>query len=715
METSLFKKEIDKINFKGYEKQVGDGIMIAKEYVKFTEDAAKKAEKHNKSFEVVGLKNIGKKLGSMAINAFADIGVSMLAGLAVEGILHALDEVINRQEKIIEKGKVAQQSIADVSSDYDTKKSTVDQYAGRYDELVAGVNRRTNENASLSNEEYKEFLEISSNIASLFPELISGYDSQGRAILNLGGSAGSATEQLAQLLDQERLLADFKIAKNLQDAFDGVAESNKILEEDLEKQKKKLSENKKISSIDFSKDSLEDYGFKNIGRDIFNIDYNALGRENAEELHRAIRAGLQSADLSLDNLASGVGPNDSLLTIYGINENNIEDFTAGFIESLKASSSEIDAASKELMYQMSEDEREIAANWKSMIPSLVTAMGVYDDYDEASDTIKQMINTAIGEIDFGSLDQSQRDNIRKYARQTFLDPISDMDTETRDAFNKITEVYSDGEKSLQERYDQINRLLSGKGVNKIDARKAMRALGIDDIFASKIVAGFNDPLDMLVGAGYNRDDLFKFNDQELEIAFNLVIDDGFDGDIEKLRAKVEEEMSKVQEISEKPISFSSLFTTEDGEATDFSKKIDDFQNKISSLQSTMDSLRNGEKVNLTDLFQEFPELIGQTEDLSNAITSLQEKTYGDAIAAIFSQAKDLDSSQMPLVEEFVQSMLLSADLSNVDFGNIKNQIISSLMPTAEDAIGRRVVTDSINAWFANVKMPDLHDIIWGCH
>jgi len=46
-------------------------------------------------------------------------------------------------------------------------------------------------------------------MANLFPSLVSGFDSQGNAILTLDANADKAKESIAALLEEERQLADF--------------------------------------------------------------------------------------------------------------------------------------------------------------------------------------------------------------------------------------------------------------------------------------------------------------------------------------------------------------------------------------------------------------------------------------------------------------------------------------------------------------------------
>lgn len=152
-------------------------------------------------------------------------------------------------------------------------------------------------------------------------------------------------------------------------------------------------------------------------------------------------------------------------------------------------------------------------------------------------------------------------------------------------------------------------------------------------------------------------------------------------------------------------TFASLFKDEEGNDSDFSKNIDTFQEDVSSIQEALDSLKDGEEVDLTDLVQQFPELAGQTNNLEEALTSLKEKNLGNIISDIFSTAKEngLSESEMENTTEFIKNLINSADISDIDLGNVKNAVSSALMSSATDAIDRQMVQDIINNMFDGIK------------
>ena len=173
----------------------------------------------------------------------ANMGTGMLAGLVIDGVITLLDNIINHQDKLIQKGEEAKSAIDDTMSsftdsktsldnlgrsfasstdDIETTGDAIDSIANKYVELSNGVNKLNNENKSLSTDEYQSYIDISNQLSEQFPSLVSGYDAQGNAILNLGSSADTAAASLKNLYDAQMLSAHVDVGDNLDDVYDGV-------------------------------------------------------------------------------------------------------------------------------------------------------------------------------------------------------------------------------------------------------------------------------------------------------------------------------------------------------------------------------------------------------------------------------------------------------------------------------------------------------------
>ena len=228
------------------------------------------AQAMNSSFQSVGLK--GKAL-SLVFKVIS----SALTTMAIQATMFAItaggkwiwENIINATDTAIKKGEEAQSAFDDIYKGFSQKKSSVldlavdvsdnsddisttsaavDALGKKYETLSEGVNKFTNENKSLSTEEYQDYLDISNQLAELFPELVSGYDEQGNALLSLGDGAQSATEQLQGLLDVQRQIANTDMAEDLNTLYNGIMAQDKKYDQQLNKLDKQIDTKKAAKS-----------------------------------------------------------------------------------------------------------------------------------------------------------------------------------------------------------------------------------------------------------------------------------------------------------------------------------------------------------------------------------------------------------------------------------------------------------------------------------
>lgn len=217
--------------------QFFEGSNIADEsFKKFLQTTAESGTVYNTSAEALKgyesfLQSSGRsaaiaatktKALSFAMKAVSYVGWMMLiTGVTklVGAGFKALDKyVLNRDkyealEKMSEKAQDAQSKIKSLQSEIKQNADTVDEAGKKYAELAQGVNQLTGKNISLSDDEYKEFLDVSNQLADVFPQLTKGYDDNGNAILDLQGNVDGITGKLKDLLEIEQQLAQQEINK----------------------------------------------------------------------------------------------------------------------------------------------------------------------------------------------------------------------------------------------------------------------------------------------------------------------------------------------------------------------------------------------------------------------------------------------------------------------------------------------------------------------
>lgn len=150
------------------------------------------------------------------------IGIQTIASIAMPAMAKALDDYIYRTENARKRTAELFNEFNNMNKTLADHKKTVSELANRYDYLSKGVDLSSNKNMSLSEEEYKEFLDINEQLADVFPQLTKEIDENGNSIVALGTNGATSKEQLEELLQAEENLNNLKIAQGLQDAFKGV-------------------------------------------------------------------------------------------------------------------------------------------------------------------------------------------------------------------------------------------------------------------------------------------------------------------------------------------------------------------------------------------------------------------------------------------------------------------------------------------------------------
>ena len=201
-------------------KQMSDCSEAAIEFAKNAElsddsikawaESSKKAADDSLSFSSgikrlgTSLKNLGLQMGAMFANMLVAAAVSKILGI-----------VIDMADKAINAAQYAREALDDIASSWDEidnrqkeAQKTLAQYGSDYERLSKGVNPVTGKNQTLSEDEYKQYLEANAAIANSALTSIEGvtvaYDEQGNAIVRLTGSAQTLADVYDQLAQQSR-------------------------------------------------------------------------------------------------------------------------------------------------------------------------------------------------------------------------------------------------------------------------------------------------------------------------------------------------------------------------------------------------------------------------------------------------------------------------------------------------------------------------------
>lgn len=171
---------------------------------------------------------------------WATLAIGAFAGAAL-GIKKFNDSLEEAKKKIRETAEESKSAVKTIKSDFDELTSTTDNIKHRYAQLAQGVENlgKVNQShGSLSNEEYAEFLDLSNQLAELFPQLTVNYDENGNAILGLSGNVNTIVGSLNDLVSAQQKLANQEIMKKMPDIWAGFMLDDEEFNRDLKSAEK---------------------------------------------------------------------------------------------------------------------------------------------------------------------------------------------------------------------------------------------------------------------------------------------------------------------------------------------------------------------------------------------------------------------------------------------------------------------------------------------
>lgn len=631
---------------------------------------------------VTAVKSFVGTLGNMAIAMAA----SWAIGKAIEGI----DYLIHYDENIIKAGQEAKdsidstfksfeegkQSIMDLGSSFGNQteqiKNTgdaIDQVAEKYVELRKGVNQNTNENVSLSTDEYQQYIDLSSKLASQFPGLVAGYDSQGNAVLNLASNADKAADSIRNLYEAQVSSANVDMGKNLQATYDGVVTQTSQYAEDIQKKRDELeqldtdiSENKR-SILTYGSNNFEVQGLygdkENVITDV--LKENGLYKENTGD------------DGSIWNFYAEGLADKSKKEIDRMNEQ----ITAG-LESYNLS---LETQRSQLQSEINSYDLMIEDQWRSMAQSLGNYLQTSKSFNELDDSLQSAFLANISNLDLTALndpDGKYQGQVLDFLYGEFIGPMSRFSADVQESLADALQI-DPSKLTIDEYKSQVDEAFNKAFPKEEDADKRDRfknAYGIDSS-----IEDMEDNASRLKEAYADFPNASDFIDHmqtgDLSIAAQLI--DNGSVDIEKgtdgLVSAIERYKKTVAE-AKSDTTLASVLGDSDNE---ISSSIDSLQSDISSLSDTLTKLKTGEfkDSDLTDLIQQFPQLADQTDNLQEAISNLQADKLKSTLKKIDDSMDGASDEELANAQKLKDSLIKSVDLSDINSDKITESIKSA--------------------------------------
>lgn len=511
-----------------------------------------------------------------------------VATAAIGAMIAVYSKLHKSQSEYIKDGEKAQEKISDTANSFNnTKKSIVtlakdykkttkeiknhndaiDSLGESYSDLYKGVNKNTNENRLLSDEDYQSYLDISNQLAEAYPQLVSGTDAQGNAILNLGTNASEVAKSIRELYNNQQLLANVEINEQLKDVYDGVIAKIKSLKK--ESAELQYNSDKVIQpQIDELKDAGNFIDTDKL-KDVIKIEYtkpDSLGKRSPY---------LEIDDLKLDQI--GMNQNDIEKYVDQIigrkihNEGtngsggsrwSIKDATDEDIAKLQESLSEVISASTDqaidgLEATKLQNQKKIAANnlyikdqWNNYAKALSQSLQTSSAFTDVQDQIQNAFIANLQNLDLESLTEKYDGDPYQFLYNEFLTPIANLSEEAQDTLTKALQI-DPSKLNLSTYQSQIKEALEKAFPDDKDSQDLFsEALGFDQTIkdaSDTAVKLKNIATQHVTDIKQTLGKLTNMTNGDKEIAYDIIANDDFSGTFAELSALVEKAKKETSE------------------------------------------------------------------------------------------------------------------------------------------------------------------------
>lgn len=626
-----------------------------------------------------GIVNVGKTAVSMVGNAALDMVIGTGLNLAIQGI----SDWINRDQIAIDKGQEAQSTIKNTFDEFSNGKTTlntlgqsfnktetqitntsdaISSVADKYAELAKGVNSKTNANMSLTDDDYQTYLDLSNKLASLYPQIQSGIDSQGNAMLNLGTNAKTAAQSIQSLYDTQMLSSHVNIGLELQDQFKGVTTQ-------VAKYQKQVDDyNKQQEKAQANIDQLKVSGLSNNLKNASTIDIDSavLGDNLYAEYYSKIEQALKKAGIKnyepysyTDVDKSGNVTQRTSFEVMEATSQQIDDVTKQLNTFSNDLSNKFATQATEAANKSASTSALIADQWKSMSDSLGQYLQTTDSFDKLDSNIQNALLKNLGNIDISKLSKEYDGDAVQFMYDQFITPLSDLSKDSQKALADVFDI-DQAETTASDYANQVNAALEKAFPNDKDLQQKWK----DNFGLTSILDENQRQLDAIKkapGLQNAANQIENLTGEDRQIAYDLVAEDNFSGTFEQLQAEIEK--------TKNTVSGDNLLSGLQGNAKDIQTQYSNISSAISEsmsdtgltadsittlkdgLQSIIDSSDELKDYDLNALFTNTSKGVkldnDRLEDLLDIQHQIKEKDFAESIQkqndAIDEQSKALET------------------------------------------------------------------------
>ena len=429
------------------------GIKYNTDYAESENLLSKNAKSMSGAFS--GIKGKLSSLGSSLKNIAAGIGNMVMIQIAMSAISWAfgeLDNYTHRAENNLSDLEKIATEINDKKDAYTSHSTSVNKIKNEYYELADGINSY-GENISLTSTQYERYIELSNEIAQMYPDLVESYDAQGNAILKCKDNVEALNKAMT---DEKNAYYETVVSKE-QDTFgkalENIATNQGIFGGD---DKTYITQLKNIDEIVKKVQSKEDISL--MWADMHNLDTIIKGagiedilrydKSNGESIYKIEDKDISTAISSIQNYKAALNRQ-----INDLVNNSFKPVLDAYIHYTDEQFSTLDSKSQALIEQYIN-----SATWDNFYSKIIDPeASTADNLESVKQTVSSIVKTfknpeltntldevqaQIDDIKSGKIDVSGFKDLNNKVINA-LSGIDGMNANTRELFVKM--LFSDVE------------------------------------------------------------------------------------------------------------------------------------------------------------------------------------------------------------------------------------------------------------------------------
>lgn len=544
-----------------------------------------------------GIKSLGSNIKSVlsGLSATLKSYLPLLAALAAFEGIKAIHSNIQSQRK--DELNAGQKNIDKYNKKIDKNNDKVKQAKKLQEEfntLSSGVDSNTNENIGLSTSQYERYLAIKKELVKLNGDLVTGYNSEGEALINNNTAIQDTIDKYQKLADQSK--KDIASKKNVSIQNDSMA----------------LKAQKSLYGSTFADESLG----TNLKR---SLPYTFRSAKNLA------KDGLSMNEASVrQSLYSNADFQKQAAKILGKEKVDVSKLTSKQIQELANNADTFNS------------EGFIGKNDTKNLKKLLAASKTnYDQLQKYSDSFRKNTLSNISQaVDgYDKLDQTAKTFASNFISNMDIDPSKMLDTDYLDKQEKTVENLTKKLTQNKDVQDQIKDFQKTQANGKMNANKwqqnvndqfaaLQKSTGIDkDTLALTLGIKLDDKDNVLSSTGkdiakmqetlndtFKNQDISKFTDSlnlnDLSNAFDIVTDKTniFTGSVDQLKERLKMLNSSAASASYTVEGYKAALDTDDDDSA--------YNTLVSGMKQTKEEYDQG-KVG-TDQFKTFAGMMSPT-------------------------------------------------------------------------------------------------------